>query len=159
MSRLTGHLVVAVVGKLKEPHWKMAQEAYVKRLQRYTHFALVEVKDMVGKGLPDVAAMQREGEALLLAGAEASYKIALTPTGRPFSSPQLAQTLQKWVEENGRLTFFVGGPAGFPPELLAGCQEQLSLSALTFPHELARIILLEQLYRAFTILNGEKYHK
>lgn len=158
MSRLIGHITLAAVGKLKETYWKQAQEEYVKRLGRYTHFQLVEVKDMVGR-LPDGVAMQREGELLLQTTADTSYKIALTPVGRPLTSPQLAENIQKWVQEYGRISFLIGGPLGFSEPALAACHLQLSLSPLTFTHELARILLLEQLYRAFTILNGEKYHK
>lgn len=158
MSRLIGHITLAAVGKLKETYWKQAQEEYVKRLGRYTHFQLVEVKDMVGR-LPDGVAIQREGELLLQATADTSYKIALTPVGKPLTSPQLAENIQKWVQEYGRISFFIGGPLGFSEPALAACQLQLSLSPLTFTHELARILLLEQLYRAFTILNSEKYHK
>ena len=85
--------------------------------------------------------------------------IALTPTGKLRSSPKLASWLQKRVEVYGRLALLIGGPLGFSDEVLAACDEQISLSPLTFPHELARILLLEQLYRACTILAGEQYHK
>jgi 23S rRNA (pseudouridine1915-N3)-methyltransferase len=74
-------------------------------------------------------------------------------------SPELADLLQKEVMAYGRLAFLIGGPYGFSDEVLTACHLQLSLSSLTFPHELARIVLLEQLYRACSILNGEKYHK
>lgn len=159
MSRLSGQVIVIAVGKLRTPHWQQAQDTYRKRLQRYTRFELIEVKDAVGRGLPDAAAMQKEGELLLKAAVSAARLIALTPTGTQMSSTQLAAFLQQQVQVFGRLAFLIGGPLGFSDEVLVQCHEQLSLSPLTFPHELARVILLEQLYRACTILNHEPYHK
>ena len=159
MPYLAGHIIVAAVGKLRQSHWKMAQDDYKKRLQRYVDFKLVVVKDTVGRGQPDAVAMQKESRALLKAAQPASRKIALTVTGRQMSSPDLAQYLQRQIQLYGRIAFLIGGPLGFSDDLLVECDEQLALSTLTFPHEMARIILLEQLYRACTIINGEKYHK
>ena len=98
-------------------------------------------------------------QQLLAAVANCSRLIALTPTGKLHSSPNLAVWLQKRVEIYGRIGFLIGGPLGFSDELLAACDEQISLSSLTFTHELAHVLLLEQLYRACTILAGERYHK
>ena len=159
MLRLSGHIMVIAVGKLRRSHWLTAQEKYQKRLQRYTDFQLVEVKDVVGRGVSDAVAKQRESDTVLSTAVSAHYKIALTPTGKTMTSPQLAQFLQTRVELYGRLVFLIGGPLGFTTEAIARCDAKLSLSPLTFPHEMARIILLEQLYRACTILNNEKYHK
>ncbi|HEX6383842.1 MAG TPA: 23S rRNA (pseudouridine(1915)-N(3))-methyltransferase RlmH [Anaerolineae bacterium] len=159
MFQLSGHITIAAVGKLRRSHWQAAQDDYLQRLQRYTTADLVEVKDVTGRSIPDAVAMQREGEQLLKAAENASLKIALTPGGKLMSSPKLATYLRKQVEVYGRIAFLIGGPVGFADEVVARCDEQLSLSPLTFPHELARIILLEQLYRACTILSGEPYHK
>jgi 23S rRNA (pseudouridine1915-N3)-methyltransferase len=159
MGRLGGRLLVAAVGKIKEKHWQAAQADYVKRLNRYTDFQLVEVKDAMGRTVPEAVARQREGEQLLQAVGDMHRLIALSPEGKQMSSPELAEFLQKEVVTYGRLAFFIGGPLGFSDEVLTTCHLQLSLSLLTFPHEMARIILLEQLYRACTILSGEKYHK
>ena len=159
MPRLNGRLLLAAVGKIKEKHWQAAQADYVKRLGRYTDFQLVEVKDAVGRNVPEAVAMQREGERLLEATSGVQRLIALTPEGKQMSSPKLARFLQKEVVVYGRIAFLIGGPYGFSDEVLATCHWQLSLSPLTFTHEMARILLLEQLYRACTILNGEKYHK
>lgn len=158
MPLFPAHVQVVAVGKLNSRHWLLAQEDYVKRLRRYADFYLAEVKDVVGRGLPDEVAVAREGE-LLRQAAGAGQLILLTPAGTQMSSPELARFLRRQMEEYGRCSFLVGGPLGFSPGLLAFAHAQLSLSALTFPHELARIMLLEQLYRAFTILNNEKYHK
>lgn len=158
MPLFPARVQVVAVGKLNGRYWLPAQEDYVKRLRRYADFHLVEVKDVVGRGLPDEVAVAKEGE-LLQQAAGSGRLIVLTPTGTQLSSPELARFLQRQMEEHGRFSFLVGGPLGFSPGLLAAAHNQLSLSALTFPHELARIVLLEQLYRAFTILNNEKYHK
>jgi 23S rRNA (pseudouridine1915-N3)-methyltransferase len=159
MPRLGGRLVVAAVGKIKEKHWQIAQTDYVKRLSYYTEFQLVEVRDVAGRSVPEVVARQQEGERLLQAAGDVNRLIALSPEGKQMSSPALADFLQKEVVGYGRLAFLIGGPFGLAEEVLTSCHMRLSLSLLTFPHEMARIILLEQLYRACSILNGEKYHK
>lgn len=159
MVRLSGKITIVAVGKLRSDHWRAAQQDYLKRLRRYTHVALVEVKDAVGHGLPDDVAIQREGAALLAAVKDAHRTIALHADGKLVDSLQFAAFLRKRIEVYGSVAFLIGGPVGLAPEVLAACDEQLSLSALTFPHELARVMLLEQLYRAATILSGEKYHK
>lgn len=158
MPRRIGHITIAAVGKLREPHWQRAQEEYVRRLGRYTDLTLVEVKDVAGKAIPEAVATAREGEALLNA-ASGKRTILLSPIGRRMTSSELAHFLQTQLELYGDLAFLIGGPGGFNEAVVTAADEQLSLSPLTFPHELARIILLEQLYRAFTILHGEPYHK
>mgnify|MGYP001427452809 FL=1 len=157
--RLNGRLTLATVGKIKNKAWLAAQEDYVKRLGHYTTLDLIEVKDVVGRSVPDVVAMAREGEQLLQAAVDSTRLIALTPTGKLRTSPDLAVWLQNRVEVYGRIAFLIGGPLGFSDDVLAACHEEISLSPLTFTHELARILLLEQLYRACTILAGEQYHK
>ena len=147
------------MGKLHGAYWRAAQQEYLARLRRYTDVTLVEVKDVVGRGMPDELAMRREGEALLSAAKAVRRVIALTATGKQMDSPSLADFLQKQIEIYGSLAFVIGGPVGLSPEVLKNCDDTLSLSLLTFPHELARVVLLEQLYRAATIINGEKYHK
>ena len=159
MTRLSGHITVIAVGKIRKSHWEAAQDDYVKRIEHYTDFELIELKDVVGRGLPDAVAVQKEGELLLKAAQSASRKIALTDTGRQMSSPRLAKYLQRQVQLYGRIAFLIGGPLGFSDDVLGACDEQLSLSPMTFPHELARVILLEQIYRACTIINNEQYHK
>jgi 23S rRNA (pseudouridine1915-N3)-methyltransferase len=159
MPRSFGHITLAAVGKVRERHWQAAQEGYVKRLGYYTDFRLVEVKDTVGKSLPDAVAMAREGELLLAAASRASRVILMSADGREMSSPELATYLQLQLETLGDLTFLIGGPLGFDSAVAAAAHDRLALSRMTLPHELARVVLLEQLYRAFTILHGEPYHK
>jgi 23S rRNA (pseudouridine1915-N3)-methyltransferase len=155
----TGQITVAVVGRLKRREWQSTQADYLKRLKRYSSVSVVEVKDSVGRGFPDAVAMEREGEALLKATSDARRRILLTPNGRELDSEGFAAHLQRQIELYGHLSFLIGGPLGFSPEVGSAADEGLSLSRLTFPHELARIMFLEQLYRAYTILRGEPYHK
>jgi 23S rRNA (pseudouridine1915-N3)-methyltransferase len=155
----TGQIIIAAVGRLKRREWQTAQGDYLKRLKRYSAVSVVEVKDSVGRGFPDAVAMEREGEALLKATSEARRRILLTPNGRELDSEGFAAHLQRQIELYGHLSFLIGGPLGFSQEVESAAEEGFSLSRLTFPHELARIMFLEQLYRAFTILRGEPYHK
>lgn len=159
MSRISGSIVVAAVGKLRTNHWKLAQVEYQNRLEHYVDFKLIEVKDVVGQGLPEKNALDKEGRTLLQRTKTAHRLIALTPTGMQMTSPELANHLKRQVQLYHTVAFLIGGPIGFSDDLLVNCHEQLSLSPLTYPHELARVVLLEQLYRAFTIINKEKYHK
>lgn len=158
MPRRIGHITLAAVGKLRERHWQHAQDEYARRLSHYTDFTLVEVKDMVGKSLPDAVAVAREGE-LLLAASRGQRTILLTADGRQMTSPELSVYLREQLEQFGHLVFLIGGPIGFDRAVLEAAHDRLSLSRFTFPHELARVVFLEQLYRAFTILLGEPYHK
>jgi 23S rRNA (pseudouridine1915-N3)-methyltransferase len=157
--RLVGKIIIVAVGKLHGAYWCAAQQEYLARLRRYTDVTLIEVKDVVGRGIPDAVAIQREGEALLAAAKDARRVIALSATGKQMGSPGLADFLQKQIEVYGSVAFLIGGPVGLASEVLTSCDDTLSLSPLTFPHELTRVILLEQLYRAATIISGEKYHK
>lgn len=159
MSQAFGRITVVAVGKMRTAHWLAAQTDYTSRLSRYTSFDLIETKDAVGRGRPDDVAMQKEGELLLAAAARANQTILLSAEGKTYSSPGLARTLRRQIEQHGHLAFLIGGPLGFSDEVRAAAAGTLSLSPMTFPHELARIMLLEQLYRAFTILRGEPYHK
>ncbi len=159
MPRPIGHIDLLAVGKMRSKHWRLAQADYAQRLGFYTRLNLVEVKDFVGQGLPDGTAVQKEGDLLLKAAGSANRIILLSPEGELLTSPALAQFLQKQIEVHGRLAFLIGGPVGFSDDVLATAHHQIALSPLTFTHELARVIFLEQLYRAFTILNGENYHK
>ena len=161
MIRLPGTLTIAAVGKLRTPHWRVAQEDYAKRIRRYTRLNIVEVKDHLSGGPADAVALRREGEALTaaVAKAKAPWVIAMDAQGKHTTSEGLARYLHRQVSTYRDVAFLIGGPVGLAPELLTTANDTLSLSSLTFPHELARVILLEQLYRALTILSGESYHK
>lgn len=154
-----GTLTIAAVGKLKAKAWKSAETDYLKRLKRYTNVRLVEVKDAVGKGMADEAAMKKEGEGLLKAAEGSQRIVLLSEFGREMTSPQMAKWLRNEIVAVGKISFLIGGPVGFSDEVRAAAHDQIALSQMTFTHEMARVLLLEQLYRAFTILNNEKYHK
>ena len=159
MPKVFGHIAVVAVGKLRAPHWQAAQEEYLKRLRRYGNVRLVEVKDNAGRGAPDAVAVQREAKALLDASSGARARFALSPEGRRMTSEGFAEFLRGETLAGGSIALLVGGPLGLGEEVAAACRAALSLSDMTLPHELARVVLLEQIYRAGTILCGEKYHK
>ncbi len=152
-------IVIAAVGKMRRHEWKTVQVDYLQRLKRYTDVQLVEVKDAVGHGFPDAVAMRREGEQLIKASTAARRRILLSADGKEMSSEGLAAFVQVQMETYDQIAFLIGGPLGFADEVREVADARLSLSRLTFPHEMARVIFLEQLYRAFTILRGHKYHK
>jgi 23S rRNA (pseudouridine1915-N3)-methyltransferase len=158
MIRLPGTLTIAAVGKVRTPHWREAQQDYLDRLDRYADVAMHEVRDAVGR-YPDDIAVQREGESLLAAVDGLSWVVVLDPTGRQADSVRFAHYVREKCSVFNQVGFVIGGPLGLSPDILSRADERLSLSRMTLPHELARIVLLEQLYRAATILNGEQYHK
>lgn len=148
------------VGKLRGAIWLPAATEYSQRLQRYVKFELVEIRDSISKGLPEAAALAEEGKVIAQALPPGNFLVALDREGKSFDSAQLAQLLQKQIGAGIRkLDFVIGGPVGLDKKILAQANLRLSLSAMTLPHELARVVLLEQLYRALTILRGEPYHK
>ena len=150
---------VAAVGKLRTPVWLDPQSDYLRRISRYVRFQLIEVKDVLGRGVSDAKAVKQESASLLGATSSAKRRIALTPAGKEFDSVAFAEFLQKQFESYGDIAFLIGGPSGLSGESITACDVHLSLSKMTFPHELARVVLLEQIYRAFSILRGEKYHR
>jgi len=148
------------VGKLRGAIWLPAVTEYSQRLQRYVKLDLLEIRDSIGKGLPDAAALVEEGKVIAQSLESGNYLIALDREGKSFDSVRLAQMLQKQIDAGIRkMDFVIGGPVGLDQKIVAKANLRLSLSALTLPHELARVVLLEQLYRALTILRGESYHK
>lgn len=148
------------VGKLREPHWVAAANEYALRLQHYLDLEIVEIKDRVGKGKTDAEAIAAEGNDIRQALRPEARTIILCIEGKPFSSTDFASWLQNRLASGQRaLDFVLGGPLGLSAELITRADVRLSLSTMTLPHELARIVLLEQLYRGCTILRGEKYHK
>jgi 23S rRNA (pseudouridine1915-N3)-methyltransferase len=136
---------VVAVGKLKEAHYRSAVDEYAKRLSHYAEYSEVEVRE------GDVAAMRR-------AIPERAQLVLLVIDGRPRSSEELAAYVESVAVSARDLCFVIGGADGIPPEVLARPAERLSLGKMTLPHRLARLVLVEQLYRAMTIRRGEPYH-
>ena len=159
-------LTLLAVGKLREVFWQDAQAEYRKRLSAYTtRLSIIEVTD---EPTPDTASpaqetaiRQREGERLLLMVPPRDFVVALDSRGKSLDSPALSALMERQTAEEGisAFTFIIGGSLGLSPEVLARADLTLSFGAFTYPHQLMRIILLEQLYRAAKIARGETYHK
>ena len=154
-------ITTLTVGKLKETFYRDAAQNYIKRLRHYATFDEIEVREERGsKNTLVINIVEKEGQRLLQALPPNALIIALDPTGKLCTSEALANQLTDLgIQRQSRLAFLIGGPFGLAPQILSRADWCLSLSPMTFPHELARVILLEQLYRAFTINRGENYHK
>jgi 23S rRNA (pseudouridine1915-N3)-methyltransferase len=132
---------------------------YEKRLHPFLHLSLASVREeKEAAGLAADAVKVREGERLRAQIPARAYVIALTPQGREFTSEEFAAWLSRRELESRPLAFLIGGHLGLDPGTLAAAQERLALSRLTLTHELSRLVLLEQLYRAMTIKTGHPYH-
>ena len=155
--------LILCVGRLKEAWWRDACGEYLKRLSRYGRTELIEVDDLPEPEHSSDAdrqrIMQREGEALLRRIRPTDHVIALCIDAPQLGSEGLATLLGERDRQGGRTVFVIGGSLGLSPGVIARADRRLSMSKMTFPHQLARVMLLEQLYRARKILSGEKYHK
>lgn len=157
------NLKIVTVGKLKEAYFQAAQAEYLKRLKPYLKLEIKEVPDLP---CPDnfspaqeEQVLQREGEAIYRQLGAGEYLITLDRNGRQLSSVKFAELLKE-KEDNGiPVTLVIGGSLGLADKLLNQADLKLSFSEFTFPHQLFRVILLEQIYRACKINRGEKYHK
>jgi 23S rRNA (pseudouridine1915-N3)-methyltransferase len=151
-------LRLAVVGRVKEPHWRAACDEYLKRLRPYATMDVVEVSDR-DIGTEPARAMASEGADLLRAIPEASYVVVLDLAGSQRTSEEFSQDIAAlMVRGRSDITFVIGGSAGLAPDVLVRADTSLSLSRMTLPHQLARVVLLEQIYRAFRIMRNEPYH-
>ncbi len=149
-----------VVGAPRNKHLRALADDYVQRLVHYTKIEVVYIKEARQPSLPSARAAATEGQQLMRRLADEDYVVALDAGGRMLSSPELAQFLAARTNAGIRtVVFIIGGPTGLTPELKGRADLLLSLSSMTFPHELCLVLLLEQLYRAWTILRGEPYHK
>lgn len=155
---------VICVGKLKEKFYVDAAAEYLKRLSAYANLTLVELPE---ERLPQApspgqieAALAREAEAIRAKLPSGASLIALCVEGRLRSSEELAQLISTWSNSGSKhLVFVIGGSYGLHPSLKVEAWVRLSMSPMTFPHHLARVMLLEQVYRAFKINEGSSYHK
>lgn len=154
-------LKVIAVGKLREPHFRAAADVYLGRLGHYLGTDEVEVREAKKNERRATApAMAAEGDALLAAVPQGATVVAMDERGRHMTSTELAD----WLNEQmlyGRqdVCFLIGGALGLDPQVRQRADLTLSLSRMTLPHELARVLLAEQLYRAMTIIRDEPYHK
>ena len=149
------------VGKTKEKFWQQSEAEFSGRIKRYCALQEIRIKDS-GLNPEKMAEKVREAEGteILTHVQSGEYLVAMDVGGKQLSSEEFAQFFQtKMLHGTSRFTFVIGGPLGLPDSLLQKVDFRLSLSKMTFVHEMARVILLEQIYRAFTIIKGEKYHK
>jgi 23S rRNA (pseudouridine1915-N3)-methyltransferase len=155
---------VVCVGKLKEKYWTDAVAEYAKRLGAY---AKLDIRELPDEKTPDSLSPAeeeqvrvREGERILAALKPEAHVIALAIDGEMWSSEQLAAHLDKQaVYGGGSVAFVIGGSLGLSPAVLSRADKRLSFGRMTYPHQLMRVILLEQIYRAFKINRGEPYHR
>ena len=151
------------MGRLKERYWRDAADEYEKRLSRFGRFEEIELSDLPepANSSPAIEAQicEREGRAILQKVREGDIVIALCIGGKQLDSVQLSQALTRCGDTGRRVMFIIGGSLGLSPQVIARADFKLSFSPMTFPHQLARVMLLEQTYRAMKIAAGERYHK
>lgn len=157
-------ITLVTVGKIKEKFYTEAIAEYSKRLSRYCKLEIIQVAD---EKTPDGASetqerqiKDREGERILAQIKDGAYVIALAIQGQMLGSEQLAAKLEQLgVGGQSQIVFVIGGSLGLSDAVLKRADYQLSFSRMTFPHQLMRVILLEQIYRSYRIISGEPYHK
>ena len=157
-------ITCVVVGKIKEKYFTDAIKEYSKRLSRYCKLEIVELAD---EKTPDgaseaeeVAIREKEGERILKALKDDAYVIALAIEGKMLDSVELSQKIERLgVSGTSHIAFVIGDSLGLAPAVMKRADYALSFSRMTFPHQLMRVVLLEQLYRSYRILKNEPYHK
>ena len=157
-------IAVIAVGKLREKPYRMMADEYLKRLSRYGKVEEIELNDLpepvASSAAIEEQIKQKEGEAILQKVKPGDRVIAMTIPGKQYSSPELAEHLETLrLQGISRTVFVIGGSLGLGKNVLDRADEEMSMSRMTFPHQLARVMLLEQIYRAAKISAGEKYHK
>ena len=157
-------ITILAVGKVKESYFRDGIAEYLKRLSKYAKMEVIEVND---EKTPDNASekeelliKQKEGERLLKSMKEDAYTIALAIDGKKLDSVALAEKInQLGVSGNSHIQFVIGGSLGLADEVLKKADMKLSFSDITFPHQLMRLILCEQIYRSYRIIHNQPYHK
>jgi len=146
-----------VVGSIKEKYLKDAIDEYKKRISKYTNIEIIEVKD---EGIvEETKAIKLEEEKINKHINDRDYIVTLEIEGKQFTSIEFAEKINDIMIENSNLTFIIGGSYGLSDNLKRRAKLHLSFSKMTFPHQLFRVLLLEQIYRAYKINNNESYHK
>jgi 23S rRNA (pseudouridine1915-N3)-methyltransferase len=157
-------ITILAVGKIKEKYFTAAIQEYAKRLSRYCKLEIVEVAD---EKTPDKASereeeliREKEGKRLLKQIREDAYTIALVIESKQLSSEEFAEKINTLgITGKSHILFVIGGSIGLSKEVLERVDEKISFSKMTFPHQLMRVVLLEQIYRGYRIISGEPYHK
>ncbi|MBE6632795.1 MAG: 23S rRNA (pseudouridine(1915)-N(3))-methyltransferase RlmH [Ruminococcaceae bacterium] len=157
------NLTVITVGTLKESYLREACAEYEKRLNGFCRLEMIQLKETKLPESPTEAqisaALSAEGKQILAAMPSRAFRIALCVEGKQLSSEELAQKLEQISASHGSAALVIGSSHGIAPEVKAACDLRLSVSKLTFPHQLMRVLLLETLYRSLGITKGTKYHK
>ncbi len=151
------------VGTLKEGYLKEAVAEYKKRLSQYARVDEINIKEELIRDEDNPREIEKaltaEGERIITAIPEGAMKIALCVEGKQYSSEALASLIGEGVNRSGKIALVIGSSHGLSDAVKRACEIRLSVSAMTFPHQLMRVILLEALYRSFTIIAGKRYHK
>ena len=155
---------VICVGKLKEDYLKDAQKEYLKRLSRFCKVQVVEIDEEKAPESASAAqeekVRQKEADRILKVLGKSTVTVALALEGQELTSPGFSELISRMMlEGKSEVAFIIGGSTGLDPSIIKGADYRLCLSKMTFPHQLARIVLLEQVYRGFKIINNETYHK
>ena len=156
------HINIYCVGKVKEQYLRDAIDEYLKRISKYCSISIIELPD---KPIPEKSNSTLESQIIEAESNEiinklnmSSYKISLDLTGKQYTSEEFAEKIDKIQLSNSTISFIIGGSLGLSDDLKRICNEKISFSKMTFPHQLMRVIFLEQLFRSFKINNNEKYH-
>ena len=147
---------IICVGKVKENYYREAIEEYLKRLSKYTKVEVIEVNDL---NYDKEKTIREESKLIIDKLNNNDYKILMDINGEILDSVSLSKKLNDLMISNSNITFIIGGSYGVSEELKRMVDYRLSFSILTFPHQLFRVVLLEQIYRCFKIINNEEYHK
>ncbi len=153
-------IVLITLGKTEDSYLITGIDKYVKRLKHYTRFSIIEIPELRNtKNLSEDQQKEKEAELVLSKIQNTDYLILLDERGKSFSSVEFAGMLEKLgVRGISSLVFVTGGPYGFSEQMYKRANETISLSKMTFSHQMVRLFFVEQIYRAFTILKGEPYH-
>jgi 23S rRNA (pseudouridine1915-N3)-methyltransferase len=151
------------VGTLKEAYLKDAFSEYKKRISQYAKIEEISLKEEEIRNEDDKSEISRalsvEGDKILAAIPKGAFVAALCVEGVQYDSPSLAKILSSAIDSSGKIAFIIGSSHGLSDKVKSAADLKLSVSKLTFPHQLMRVILAESVYRSFTIINGKKYHK
>ena len=154
---------IVVVGNLKEEFFRAAEAEYLKRLGGFCKIEVIQLKEERVPEKPSAGeiktVLSKEAKAILAAVPQKSYKIAMCVEGKQFSSEELAAQIDRVTSTHGEICFIIGSSHGLSDTVKSACDLRLSVSKLTFPHQLMRVILAEAVYRCMTIIKGTKYHK
>ena len=153
-------IVLLTIGKTSEKYLIEGIAQYQKRLKHYTQFEMFEISNLKNaKNFSNAEIIKKEGELILKQLQNSDHLVLLDDKGKDFTSPKYAQKLQQWMlSGKKKVVFVVGGAYGFSEQVYKRGNEKISLSKMTFSHQIVRLFFVEQLYRAFTILNNEPYH-